>query len=109
MVTEFTPTDRAVLFRCTFPENDHSYIVVDAFDKGSYVKILPEQNRIIGYTCLLYTSGGVFQQVHKSYLINLEKIEMIDGNRIIAVSYTHLLPIGKPDREGGIDKYVSYS
>ncbi len=27
--------------------------------------------------------GGVFQQVHKSYLINLEKIEMIDGNRII--------------------------
>ena len=45
MVTEFTPTDRAVLFRFTFPENDHSYIVVDAFDKGSYVKILP--NRIV--------------------------------------------------------------
>ena len=34
VVTEMTPTERAVLFRFTFPENDHSYIVVDALDKG---------------------------------------------------------------------------
>jgi len=40
VVTEFTPTERAVLFRFTFPENEHSYIVVDAFDKGSYIKIM---------------------------------------------------------------------
>ncbi len=33
VVTEMTPTERAVLFRFTFPENEHSYIVVDAFDK----------------------------------------------------------------------------
>lgn len=41
VVTEMTPTERAVLFRFTFPENEHSYIVVDAFDKGSYVKVIP--------------------------------------------------------------------
>ena len=39
VVTEMTPTERAVLFRFTFPENEHSYVVVDAFDKGSYVKV----------------------------------------------------------------------
>lgn len=44
VTTEYTPTDRAVMFRFTFPKNDHSYIVVDAFDKGSYIKILPQQH-----------------------------------------------------------------
>ena len=39
IVTEMTTTERAAMFRFTFPENEHSYIVVDAFDKGSYVKI----------------------------------------------------------------------
>lgn len=57
VVTEMTPTERAVLFRFTFPENEHSYIVVDAFDKGSYVKVIPEENKIIGYTTR--NSGGV--------------------------------------------------
>lgn len=71
VVTEFTPTDRAVLFRFTFPENDHSYVVVDAFDKGSYVKILPEQNRIIGYTTR--NSGGVPENFKNYFVIEFDK------------------------------------
>ena len=35
VVAEITTTERAAMFRFTFPENEHSYIVVDAFDKGS--------------------------------------------------------------------------
>ena len=42
VLTEFTTTERAAMFRFTFPKNN-SYIVVDAFDNGSYVKILPDQ------------------------------------------------------------------
>nr|WP_321355962.1 GH92 family glycosyl hydrolase [uncultured Draconibacterium sp.] len=49
ITTEFTPTDRAVSFRFTFPENDESYILLDAFDGGSMVKIIPEERKIIGY------------------------------------------------------------
>jgi predicted alpha-1,2-mannosidase len=49
VTTEFTPTDRAVAFRFTFPENDNSYVVVDGFDGGSMVKIIPEERKIIGY------------------------------------------------------------
>ncbi|WP_320112233.1 GH92 family glycosyl hydrolase [Draconibacterium orientale] len=49
VTTEFTPTDRAVSFRFTFPENDNSYILLDAFDGGSMVKIIPEERKIIGY------------------------------------------------------------
>ena len=55
--TELTPTDRAAMFRFTFPESEQSYVVIDAFDQGSYIQIIPEENKIIGYTTK--NSGGV--------------------------------------------------
>ncbi len=39
----------------------------------------------------------VFLQVHKSYLINLEKINMIDGNRIVVGQHT--IPVARNFRE----------
>ena len=54
---ELTPTERAAAFRITYPEDENPYLVVDAFDNGSYVKVIPEKNRIIGYTTK--NSGGV--------------------------------------------------
>lgn len=71
VVTEFTPTERAVLFRFTFPENEHSYIVVDAFDGGSYIKILPEENRIIGYTTS--NSGGTPENFKNYFVVEFDK------------------------------------
>ena len=71
VVTEMTPTERAVLFRFTFPENEHSYIVVDAFDKGSHIKVLPEQNKVIGYTTR--NSGGVPQNFKNYFVIEFDK------------------------------------
>ena len=71
VVTELTPTDRAALFRFTFPENDHSYIVVDALDKGSYVKGIPEENKIIGYTTK--NSGGVPDNFKNYFIIQFDK------------------------------------
>ncbi|PRY11660.1 putative alpha-1,2-mannosidase [Pontibacter ummariensis] len=50
VTTEITPTERAAQFRFTFPKADSSFIVVDALDKGSYVKVLPKENKIVGYT-----------------------------------------------------------
>ena len=71
IVTEMTPTERAVLFRFTFPENDHSYVVVDAFDKGSYIKIIPEENKIIGYSTK--NSGGVPENFKNYFVIQFDK------------------------------------
>ena len=71
VVTELTPTDRAALFRFTFPENDHSYIIVDALDKGSYVKVIPEENKIIGYTTK--NSGGVPDNFKNYFIIQFDK------------------------------------
>ena len=71
VVTELTPTDRAAMFRFTFPENEHSYIVVDALDKGSYIKVIPEENKIIGYSTK--NSGGVPDNFKNYFVIEFDK------------------------------------
>ena len=70
VVTELTPTERAVMFRFTFPDND-SYVVVDAFDRGSFIRIIPEENKIIGYTTR--NSGGVPDNFKNYFVIEFEK------------------------------------
>ena len=50
MTAALTPTERAAQFKFTFPETDSAYVILDALDKGSFVKIIPSENKIIGYT-----------------------------------------------------------
>lgn len=59
VTVELTPTERAAMFRITYPSSADScsYLVIDPFDKGSYVKLIPEKNMIVGYT--VRNSGGV--------------------------------------------------
>ncbi|GGH30518.1 glycoside hydrolase family 92 protein [Sphingobacterium alkalisoli] len=71
VTTEITPTERAALFRFTFPESDSAYVVIDAFDKGSYVKIIPAENKIIGYTTK--NSGGAPDNFKNYFVIVFDK------------------------------------
>lgn len=57
VTAEMAPTMRAAHMRFTYPATDEARLVVDAFDKGSYVKVIPDENKIIGYTTR--NSGGV--------------------------------------------------
>lgn len=57
VTTAFTPTERACHFEFTFPHSDSSSIVIDAFNKGSSIEIIPSKRMIIGYTTR--NSGGV--------------------------------------------------
>ncbi|HEY1006192.1 MAG TPA: GH92 family glycosyl hydrolase [Sphingobacteriaceae bacterium] len=50
VTAELTPTERAAQFRFTFPRSDSSFIVIDAFDKGSYIKVIPAERKVIGYS-----------------------------------------------------------
>ena len=56
VTVELTPTERAAIFRFTFPESDSANVVVDAFDRGSYIKVIPGENKIVGYSTR--NSGG---------------------------------------------------
>ncbi len=71
VVTEMTPTDRAAMFRFTFPESEGSYVVVDAFDKGSHIRILPEKGRVEGYTTR--NSGGVPDNFKNWFVIEFDR------------------------------------
>jgi predicted alpha-1,2-mannosidase len=71
ITTEITPTERAAMFRFTFPENEDSQVVLDALDKGSYVKIIPGERKIIGYTTR--NSGGVPDNFKNYFVMVFDK------------------------------------
>ncbi len=71
ITTEIAPTERAAIFRFTFPESKNSFIVTDAFDRGSYIKIIPEENKIVGYTTR--NSGGVPDNFKNYFVIIFDK------------------------------------
>ena len=71
VTTELAPTERAVMFRFTYPETKNAYVIVDAFDKGSYVKVIPEENKIIGYSTK--NSGGVPENFKNYFVIQFDK------------------------------------
>ncbi|MEP6673731.1 MAG: GH92 family glycosyl hydrolase [Ferruginibacter sp.] len=50
ITAEISPTERAAAFRFTFPKTDSAFVVLDAFNRGSYVKIIPSEKKIIGYS-----------------------------------------------------------
>ncbi|GAB3566193.1 GH92 family glycosyl hydrolase [Spirosoma luteolum] len=71
VTTEISPTDRAAALRFTFPQTDSAYVVIDALDKGSYVRIIPAQNRIVGYTTK--NSGGVPANFKNYFVIQFDR------------------------------------
>lgn len=84
VTTEITPTERAAQFRFTFPRTDSAFVVVDAFDRGSYIKVIPKENKIIGYTTR--NSGGVPENFKNYFVLEFSKPFSIshtwNGNRL---------------------------
>ncbi|MCH5219160.1 MAG: GH92 family glycosyl hydrolase [Muribaculaceae bacterium] len=83
VVTEITPTERAAMMRFTFPETEDAYVIVDALDNGSSVTVIPEQNKIIGYTTK--NSGGVPDNFKNYFVLEFDKpftytAAVTDGN-----------------------------
>lgn len=68
---EVTPTARAAQFKFTFPKTDKAYITLDAFNKGSMVKILPKERKIIGY--VRNNHGGVPENFHNYFVAQFDK------------------------------------
>ncbi|WP_343686834.1 GH92 family glycosyl hydrolase [Chryseobacterium gleum] len=71
VTTEFTPTERASYFKFDFPKTDSAYVVVDALNKGSYIKILPKERKILGYTTRYST--GKYENFKNYFVIQFDK------------------------------------
>lgn len=72
VTAEITPTERAAQFRFTFPETDSSFIIIDALDKGSYIKIIPQERKIIGYSTK-YARGPLPKNFKNYFVIYFNK------------------------------------
>ncbi|WP_353197650.1 GH92 family glycosyl hydrolase, partial [Parapedobacter defluvii] len=71
VTAEVTPTERASKFRFTYPETDSAYLVIDAFDNGSFIQIIPEERKVIGYTTK--NSGGVPENFRNYFVLTFDK------------------------------------
>lgn len=71
VVAEVTPTERAAHFKFSFPEADSSFIMLDGFFKGSQVRIIPEERKIIGYC--RNNNGGVPDNFHNYFVAEFDK------------------------------------
>lgn len=84
VLAELTPTERAVAFRFTFPENENSYIVIDAFDQGSQITI-ESDNIITGYNTK--NTGGVPENFRNYFVITCDRpfefAEILKDNKIV--------------------------
>jgi predicted alpha-1,2-mannosidase len=71
LTTEIVPTERAAWFRITFPRTDSAYVVVDAYNHGSYIKVIPSENKIVGYSTR--NSGGVPKNFRNYFVIVFDR------------------------------------
>ena len=68
---EVAPSDRAAVLRFTFPDSKNSGVIADAFDKGSYIKVIPEEQTIVGYTT--HNSGGVPENFRNWFVMKFDR------------------------------------
>ena len=86
ITAELAPTERACLMRFTFPKTDSANVIVDAFDKGSYIRLLPDKRTIVGYTTK--NSGGVPDNFKNYFVIVFDRdfntARLADGKKLLS-------------------------
>ena len=70
VTAELCPTERAALMSFAFPKTDSAHVVIDAFDKGSYIKVFPAERKVIGYSTR--NSGGVPDNFRNYFVIEFD-------------------------------------
>jgi len=70
VTVEITPTDRAAQMIFTFGNDDTAYVLIDGFHKGAFLKYIPEENKVIGFSS--YNSGGVPANFKNYFVITFD-------------------------------------
>ena len=80
---EIAPTERAAIMRFTFPESDESGVVIDAFDHGSYIRVMHDKRTVVGYTTR--NSGGVPDNFKNWFIVRFDRkirdFQIYDGTK----------------------------
>ena len=103
---EIAPTERAAIMRFTFSESDASGVVIDAFDRGSYIKVMPDKRTVVGYTSR--NSGGVPENFRNWFVVRFDQkireFQIYDGTKPVGgeqlVGEHALVRVGFETRHG---------
>ena len=68
---EISPTERAASMQFTYPLSETAGLIIDAYDEGSYIKILPDRQAVVGYTTK--NSGGVPDNFRNWFVVLFDK------------------------------------
>lgn len=68
---EMAPSDRAASFQFTYPLSETSGVIVDAYDEGSYIKVMPKLQAVVGYTTK--NCGGVPENFRNWFVVVFDK------------------------------------
>lgn len=68
---EMTATPRGAMMRFTFPESQSSWVLIDAFPGGSYIKVIPRSQRIIGIA--RNNNGGTPKNFATYFVVDFDK------------------------------------
>ena len=103
---EIAPTERAAIMRFTFPESDESGVVIDAFDHGSYIRVMHDKRTVVGYTT--HNSGGVPDNFKNWFIVRFDRkirdFQIYDGTKPVGgeqlVGEHALVRVGFETRRG---------
>ena len=103
---EIAPTERAAIMRFTFPESDESGVVIDAFDRGSYIRVMHDKRTVVGYTTR--NSGGVPDNFKNWFIVRFDRkirdFQIYDGEKPVGgeqlVGEHALVRVGFETRRG---------
>lgn len=70
ITTEMSPVERGVYIRFSFPKRKDSYVILDGYTGLSQVKILPEENKVIGY---VHNGRGLNENLKSYFVIQFDK------------------------------------
>lgn len=99
---EMAPTERAAIFRITYPEREMSYLVVDAYGGGD---LKMEGNRITGFVS--NNTGGVPRNFRNSFVI--ESDTCFDYSNIIGGDHPYAIVGFKTQRGQKVNIRVASS
>ncbi len=99
VTAELVPTERAAMFRFSFSESDSSFILLDGFFKGSMVRIIPEERKVIGYC--RNNSGGVPDNFHNYFVAEFDR-DFSSVHTWSGDSINYLIPEAEGEHVGAI-------
>jgi predicted alpha-1,2-mannosidase len=73
ITAELAPTERGCVMQFTYPESDDANVVIDAFDKDSYIKVIPSQNKVIGYSTFMNSPDFRATKLKNYFVITFDK------------------------------------